>query len=227
MAEGNELLELFRTYNPDVWPLPVVAYVVGIGVLAVIFLDPSRRADRIPTGVLALLWLWLGVVFQGIYVRDVNPVLGVAYAAIFIVEAALIARAGIVKRNLAFRPAASMATIFGGLSIFYALVIYPLLGIALGHAYPEAALFGAAPCPTTIVTFGLFLLVRPPFPKHLLAIPLVWAVLAPLAAVPQGVVEDSGLFVVGIVATALIVIRDGFGRSVHNIEQAVVIPSPS
>ena len=226
MAESNELLEFFRSYNPDVWPLPVVAYVVGIGVLGLILVSPTRTVDRFAAGLLALLWLWLGVVFQGIYVREVNPVLGVAYAALFIVEATLITRAGIVKRDLAFRPGANVATIVGGLSIFYALVIYPLLGIAFGHAYPEAALFGAAPCPTTIVTFGLFLLVRPPFPKHLLAIPLVWAVLAPLAAVPQGVVEDSGLFVVGIVATALIVIRDGFGRSVHNTEP-LVIPSPS
>lgn len=26
MTESSPLLELFRTYNPDMWPLPVVAY---------------------------------------------------------------------------------------------------------------------------------------------------------------------------------------------------------
>ena len=28
MAESSPLIELFRTYNPGVWPLPVVAYVL-------------------------------------------------------------------------------------------------------------------------------------------------------------------------------------------------------
>ena len=225
MSEQSELLELFRNYNPDVWPLPIIAYVVGVAVLVLIVLRPSRTVDRFAAGMLAFLWLWLGIVFQAIYVRDVDPALGVAYAAIFVVEAVLIARAGIVQGKLGFRPAANVATIFGGLAIFYALVVYPLLGIALGHGYPEAALFGVAPCPTTIVTFGLFLIVRPPFPKHLLAIPLVWAVLAPLGAVPQGVVEDSGLFVVGLVAAALVLIRDGFHTAVRRPTTAA-IPSP-
>ena len=215
MKEGNELLELFSRYNPDVWPLPIVAYVLGAGVLALIVFRPSRKVDRVASGFLALMWLWLGVVFQGIYVRDVNPELSVAYAAIFIVEAVLIARAG-MRGRLEFRPAANIATIIGGLAIVYALVVYPLVGIALGHGYPEAALFGAAPCPTTIVTLGLILFVRPPFPRHLLAIPLVWAVLAPMAAVPQGVVEDSVLFAVGIAATAIVLIRDGFRRGVYH-----------
>jgi hypothetical protein len=222
MSEQSELLELFRNYNPDIWPLPIVAYIIGIGVLGLIVFRPSRTVDRLGAGVLALLWLWLGVVFQAIYVRDVNPVLGVAYAAIFIVEATLIARSGIVQERIAFRPAVNAATIIGALAILYALVVYPLVGIALGHGYPEAALFGAAPCPTTIVTFGLFLFVRPPFPKHLLAIPLVWAVLAPMAAVPQGVVEDSVLFLIGIAAAAMVLIRDGFGRSLHHAAPAAI-----
>ena len=224
MAEQSELLELFRAYNPDVWPLPIVAYVIGIAVLAFIALRPSRAVDRLASGFVALMWLWLGIVFQGMYARDVNPTLGVTYAVIFVVEAALIARTGIFQARLTFRPRANVATVVGALAIIYALVVYPLLGIALGHAYPEAALFGAAPCPTTIVTFGLFLVARPPVPRHLLTIPLIWAVLAPLAAVPQGVVEDSGLFVVGIVASALIVIRDR-ARSIAR-STPVLVPTP-
>jgi hypothetical protein len=37
------------------------------------------------------------------------------------------------------------------------MVVYPLLGIRFGHSYPRAPLFGVAPCPTTIFTFGLLL----------------------------------------------------------------------
>jgi len=212
MTDTNQLLELFRTYNPDVWPLPIVAYVVGIGALALIAFRPSRGTDRLVAGLLALVWLWLGVVFQGIYVRDVSPVLGLIGAAVFTGGAVLIARAGVLRGELAFRPGGNLATPVGVLAIGYALVIYPLLGVAFGHPYPEAPLFGAAPCPTTIVTFGLFLFVRPRFPAHLLALPMVWAILGPLGAVQQGVVEDIALFVVGVLAVAIVLVRDGLRR---------------
>jgi hypothetical protein len=82
----------------------------------------------------------------------------------------------------------------------------------LGHPYPEAPLFDAAPCPTTIVTFGLLLFARAPLPTHLLALPLAWAILGPLGAVPQGATEDIGLFVVGIIAVGLVVVRDRLRR---------------
>jgi hypothetical protein len=214
MAEDNQLLELFRTYNPDVWPLPIVAYVLGVGALALIAFRPSRATDRLVAGLLAVMWLWLGIVFQGIYVRDVSPVLGLLGAAIFVTGGILIARAGVLRGELAFRPRANLPTLVGVLALVYALVIYPLLGVALGHPYPAAPLFGAAPCPTTIVTFGLFLLVRPPFPAHLLVMPMAWAILGPLGAVQQGVVEDVALFVVGIAAVAIVLARDGFQRRV-------------
>jgi hypothetical protein len=212
MAEENQLLQLFRTYNPDVWPLPIVAYVLGFGALALIVFRPSRATDRLVSGLLAVMWLWLGIVFQGIYVRDVSPVLGLLGAAIFVTGAILIGRAGILRGELAFRPAANLPTLVGGLTLAYALVIYPLLGVALGHPYPAAPLFGAAPCPTTIATFGLFLLARGPFPAHLLVLPMAWAILGPLGAVQQGVVEDVALFVVGVATVAIVLAREGFQR---------------
>jgi hypothetical protein len=168
---------------------------------------------------LTLLWLWLGVVFQGIYVRDVSPVLGVVGAVVFIGQSVLIARAGILRSEIAFRPAVNISTLVGTAAIVYALAIYPLLGVAFGHPYPAAPLFGAAPCPTTIVTFGLFLLARPPFPRHLLALPMVWAILGPLGAVQQGVAEDIALFAVGILTVALVIVRDGRGRPVVRLAQ--------
>ena len=93
MAEGNELLALFERYNPDVWPLPVVGYVLAAAALGLIALRPGRTTDRLVTAMLALAWLWLGVVFQGVYVREVNAVLGIVGAVVFISGAVLLLRA--------------------------------------------------------------------------------------------------------------------------------------
>jgi hypothetical protein len=42
----------------------------------------------------------------------------------------------------------------------------------------------------------------------------LWAIVAPLAAVQRGVLEDVALFVVGVVAVALVIVRDRRPRAV-------------
>lgn len=141
------------------------------------------------------------------YATDVDLVLGLVYAALFAVQAYLLFRAA-PQRDLRFRVRNGAGGIISWVAIGYAVVVYPLLGAALGHGWPESPLHGMAPCPTTILRFGLLLLATPPIPHRLLVVPLVWALLAPPAAMDRGVYEDLGLLVVGVTATALILLRD-------------------
>ena len=214
----SELAELFARYNTAVWPGHLVAYTAGVGALVLLVWRPGATASRTVSGLLAVAWLWLGVVFHGFYATDLDPVLGGAYAVAFIAQAVLLFRAGVLHDDLAFTTGRGSAAVAGWASLAYAVVIYPLIGIGLGHGYPEAPLLGMAPCPTTIATFGLLLLARPPLPRHLLPIPVLWAVLGPLGAVPQGMIEDTGLFAVGMLAVTVIVVRDrhpAAPRAVH------------
>jgi hypothetical protein len=200
------LLELFTRYNQDLWPLHVVAYALGILLVALLLAAPAGTANRTIPVVLGALWIWQGVVFQGMYATDVDTVLGTAYAALFVAQGLLLIAVG-VRAELAFtRGARTLGQRIGWAALAYALLIYPLIGIALGHGWPESPLFGMAPCPTTIATFGLLLLARPPIRRLLLAIPLLWAVLAPPAAVSRGVWEDTGLVAFGL-AAAIILLR--------------------
>ena len=86
--------------------------------------------------------------------------------------------------------------------ISYALMVYPLLGVLFGHVYPAAPTFGA-PCPTTIFTFGVLFLLREPFPRYVLVIPILWAGIGGSAAFSLGVAEDYGLIVAGLAGLAL------------------------
>jgi hypothetical protein len=72
MKQPDELLALFADYNPAIWPLQAVAYVAAVVALVLIATRPSRTTDRLVVGFLAALWLFIGVVFQGIYVRDID-----------------------------------------------------------------------------------------------------------------------------------------------------------
>jgi pimeloyl-ACP methyl ester carboxylesterase len=202
--EADELRNLFADYNPAVWPAHVLAYALGLAALWLIHRRPGPRTNRLVTGLLAAAWLWLGIVFFGRHAAEIDPLLSAAYGALFVYQAFLFVRAGIVGERLAFTSRNGLAGRVGWLALGYALVVYPVIGVVLGHGYPESPLFGMAPCPTTIATFGLLLLVRPPLPRHLLIIPLVWAVLAPLAAVGHGYPEDLGLVVAGAAALLLV-----------------------
>jgi hypothetical protein len=218
MNQPDELLALFADYNPAIWPLQAVAYVAAAVALVLIAMRPSRTTDRLVVGFLAALWLFIGVVFQGKYVRDIDATLSVVYAAIFIGQALALVFVGVIGDRVAFRVERTPAAIIGASAIAYSLVVYPLLGVAFGHPWPEAPLFGAAPCPTTIFTFGLFLLVRPRFPKVLLVVPLIWAVLATPAAVGRGVYEDVALLAVAVLATAVLIWRErGTQRVGHRL----------
>jgi len=208
-SSANELLDLFTRYNHDLWPVHVAAYAVAVVPAAVLIAGRrSPRNDRLIILVLAALWLWLGIVFQGLYVTDVDPGLGVIYASAFVLEAALLLRNAATSDALAFRAWNGYAGMLGWGALGYSIVVYPILGAVWGHGWPESPLLGMAPCPTTIATFGLLLLARPPVPRHLMWIPLVWALVAPPAAMSRGVYEDLGLLLVGVGATAVFLVRD-------------------
>lgn len=206
-TDAGQLLELFTRYNEDLWPLHVVAYVIALVLLVLVVVRPGPTTDRIVSFTLAALWLWMGLVFQGVYVSDVNATAGVVYAVLFAIGAALFVQAA-VRRTLRFRPTNGVSGWLGWTAIGFALLVYPVIGALSGHGYPEAPLFGMAPCPTTIATFGLLLLAAPPIPHRVLIVPGVWALLAPPAAIEQGVTEDVALFLTGIVTVLLVLVRD-------------------
>ena len=135
----NELLELFTRYNEDLWPVHLVAYAAGVAAVALLFARRRDRADRVIAGLLAALWLWLGVVFQGLYATDVDVVLGTAYAVMFVLQAYLLFRHGVLRGELTFRPRAGLTGAVGWAALAYAVIVYPVIGAVLGHGWPESA----------------------------------------------------------------------------------------
>jgi hypothetical protein len=199
-----QLLATFEKYNLAIWPMQVLAYVLGL--VALFFaIKPSRYSSRIITGILSFLWLWTGIVFFPLYF---GPVYTPAYAfgLLFIVQGALFL-VSVVKSRLSFAFEGDVYPIVGLLFIAYAMLGYPAVGYLLGHIYPRTPPFGLTPCPGTIFTFGLFLLTDKKVPKLFLVIPLLWA-LGGVMPVSVGILEDVGLITAGILGTAMIVYRD-------------------
>ena len=92
----------------------------------------------------------------------------------------------------------------------FALVAYPLLGWLAGHGGPRAAVFGVAPAPTVIFTFGMLLMLEGRAPLTLAVIPLLWSLAAGSAAVLRlGILEDVSVLLAGVVGFGLLVWKRG------------------
>lgn len=202
---AEQFMEVLEKYNLAIWPMHVVAYILGIAILFLV-VKKTKYSSRISAAILSFLWLWIGIVFFLFYF---GPVFTPSYffGGLFIIQGILFL-AGVIKPRLSFGSELSLYPVVGILFIAYAMVGYPLLGPFLGHGYPHSAPFGLTPCPTDIFTFGLFLLSNKKMPKSFLIIPLLWAIFGGFPAVFAGMLEDIGLIVAGIFGTAIILYRD-------------------
>lgn len=192
---------LFEQYNRAIWPAQIVAYALGLAAL-VLVLRPVPGAGRIVAMILAAAWAWNGVAYHIMHFATIN-VAAPIFGWVFVAQAALLAWTGVLRGALAFgftRDAAGWAGL--GLAVF-AMAVYPALGWLAGHGWPQAAMFGVAPCPTTIFTIGLLLLVRGRTPRHLLVIPLLWSLVGGSAAWFLAVPEDLSLLAAGLIGLAL------------------------
>jgi hypothetical protein len=199
---ADQFFEVFRQYNESVWPAQFALILLAVTAVAL-----ARRGtahdSRTVSAILALLWFWMAVAYA-LFFRPLGAPT-YAFAALFAVQGALFASLAISKqRALGAIPAKRMLA--GALLIVYALILYPALGIVLGHTYPASPTFGL-PCPTTILTFAILLWGGAAMPKRLLVIPVLWTIVGTSAAFMFGVYEDLGLVLAAIVTLALLLPR--------------------
>lgn len=195
--------DVFRRYNEAVWPLQFLLVAAGL-VVVLPAVRPRPNTGRLGMQVVAMLWLWMAVVYHLAFFRQVNPAATI-FGALFLVQAGLFAWLGVRENHIAFHARRDAAGVTGGLLVVYALVLYPVVGLLAGHRYPNTPTFGL-PCPTTILTFGLLLWAELPVPRVALIIPLLWAGIGTVGAVQFGVPQDWGLTLAAMIATPIMLL---------------------
>lgn len=218
----EQFFDVFRRYNESVWPAQVVLCAMAI-VAIVLAIKGTSRSSQGAGVILAMLWLWMAVAYHLLFFASINPA-AVVFGAVFAVEAAIIAVAGVRQRQLLFRARMDVFGIIGLALVAFALIVYPMIGYAAGHRYPGVPTFGL-PCPTTIFTFGMLLWLEPPIPRRVIVIPALWSVLGFSAALSLGVVEDYSLVVAGFVGTILLLLKDRRSRSSATAGSSSITPT--
>ncbi len=128
------------------------------------------------------------------------------FGAMFVLQGILFLVTGVFQNRLSFKFRFDIFGITGITLIIFALVIYPIFGFFLGHVYPSSPTFGL-PCPTTIFTFGILLLIDKKCPAVIMIIPFIWSVIGFTAAFSFGVIEDTGLLIAGLLTMTLLIVK--------------------
>ena len=175
----QQFIFVFSVYNGAIWPLQPIVHAAGVLMLALL-LRPSRGSDSYSLVLLAAMWIWTGFVYQIGFFSRINPI-ALAFGAAFVLEGALLLDAAL-RGRIAFGTSRGLRRSTGWALLIYSLLLYPLLGIALGADYFELPAFGLTPCPVTMTTVGVLLLASSPVPRRLYVIPVTWAIVGGSAA---------------------------------------------
>jgi len=172
--DAETFSRLFAQYNAAIWPAQFGALVLGLTALW-LAVKPRPWSGRFIAASLAAFWLWCGVVYHIQFFTTINWAAW-GFGAIFAVQGIAFLWSGAVRGRLDFRFAGTRSDWFGlGLAAF-AILIYPSLSWAAGRDWLEVGMFGVAPCPVTIYTFGLLMLCKPRMPLGLLVVPVLWSI---------------------------------------------------
>ena len=209
----EQFLQIFQRYNRAIYPFQFALILVAI---AAVFLAASRKpfAGKLISFLLGFFWLWTGIVYHLIFFTAISPP-AYLFGTLFIIQGLLFLYEGVVRNRLSFRASRRFDGILGAVFIAYALVIYPLIGYALGRIFPSTPTFGT-PCPTTIFTFGLLLWADRKISLSLSIVPVLWSIVGTSAALSFGIKEDFGLLVAGTIGT-IIIIRHNLVQKMENL----------
>lgn len=202
---AEQFYSVFVRYNDAVWPMQIALYAVGLAILALLF---SQRPsyDRIISGLLTLLWTWMAVVYYMVFFTRMNGS-GWVIGGILLAGGLWLGWVGGVKGRIRFLPRTDLQGAIGGLLVVYALVAYPLIGLAVGHHYPAMPTFGL-PCPVTIFTVGMLMFAQSPVPRSVFIVPAVWGLFGGASATfLLGVYQDAGLLVAGLIGLVFLMAR--------------------
>jgi len=168
---------MFELHNEAVWPLQVIAVLLGAAIL-VWSVRPRPWSDRVIWAVIAAAWIFVAWGFLWTRYATINW--AAVYAVpIFAAEGLLLAWIGTWRAGLRLAVRKAVPILAGLALLLYSLVVHPFVAMLLGRPIQAAEIAGIAPDPTAMATLGLLLMVPGgAVTWALIAVPLAWCVVS-------------------------------------------------
>ncbi len=170
---------LFVLHNEALWPLPLLALLLGTALLlALAFPRPGRV--RAAFGLLAVAWAFVAWAFLWQRYAPINW--GIRYVVpLFVLQALLLLALGIWRGGLTLPARWQLPRVLGLGLVAYAVFLHPLTALLQGRGLAGAEVIGLTPDPLAIATLGLAAMARPARRGWtLLTIPALWCLASAL-----------------------------------------------
>ena len=171
MFSPQTYYRLFEVYNTGLWPAQILTLAAGLAIATLMVRGPRWRG-RVIASLLAFVWFFVA---WGYFIdRYATINLAAPYFAWgFVVQAVLTVVVGVVLGHITF-DGVKTPTQKAGIALFlFALIFQPLIGPLVGREWSGMELFGLAPDPTVVGTFGV-LLAANRTRWELFVIPVLW-----------------------------------------------------
>ena len=204
----EQFFNVIEKYNLTMFPFQVLILILGIACLFLIHSKFSIK-DKLIGIYLGVLWIWIGIFYHFAFFTAINKAAFI-FVGIFILQGLLILFNTFTKNKPFIKFSLQTKSYLGYFFILYGLIIYPIISYFVEGSIERTIVMGL-PCPSTIFTFGIFILTNNKFPKYLLIIPSIWAVIGLSAAINIGVIQDIMIIISAITAN-IILIRPNYNK---------------
>ena len=188
-------------YNEATLPVQIIMMIAAVVLTYFVFARASTRANTLMKLFLAFAFAWNGIVFFLIFAWSIASAF---FSALFIIVAILFAL-DIFKKKIEFGLPVTKWRRY--LTVFWLLLVflYPVIGMALGHYYPETCM-PVAPCPLTVFAIALVAAAIPKVDRKVYTFLLPWAIMGlPKCLGALDCYEDCILFASGVYSLVLLV----------------------
>lgn len=199
----DQFFQVIEKYNAGIFPAQILITLLTAAAFLLIFSNKSYKNFLIGS-FLGTLWIWIGWVYHLSYFTAINPAAH-GFGWIFIIQG-ILTLLETFRNRLLFDFKLNITNYTGIFLILFGMVIYPLISYLDDGSWIRTISMGL-PCPSTILTFGFFLLTMAKFPKYLLIIPSLWSLLGVSAAMNFGVYQDFMLMISAFIADFILVRR--------------------
>ena len=201
MPSTETFWDQMGAYNEATIPIQIVMMVTAAILIYFVFTRTSVRINTLMKLFLSFAFAWTGIVFFLIFAWST---ISAVASTLFIIVAILFA-IDIFKKKSEFRLPTTRwhryITVFWIALVF----LYPVIGIALGHRYPETCM-PMAPCPLTVFAIALVAAAIPTIDRKVYVFLLPWAIISlPKCLGALDCYEDCILFASGVYGLVLLI----------------------
>jgi hypothetical protein len=198
----EQFFSVIENYNAFVFPFQLIILAIG-AVLIGLVVSSKHSKIQFPAVFTSLLWIYTGIFYHFFFFTSINPAAWI-FGSLFILQGGLMLYETIYKKRLDSATDHKKQRIIGFVFVLYGVIIYPLISY-LSEGSIAGAISLGLPCPSTILTFGVFLVYGKNFSRYLLIIPAVWSLIGISAAINFGVYQDFVMPVAAITAVIFLV----------------------